>query len=627
MINKLFKLNMLIILLLCPITTVLAVRATNDIVTVLQPDGTRLDVLIHGDEWANYMTTLTGEVIVKNLNGYYEPCKNPEYEINRKLLYRQKKISRRILNTGDVPTTGTLRGLVILVEFADMQFSKANDIDKFNRQLNEVGYNDDGATGSVSDYFICQSGGLFTPQFDVVGPVKLSNVMSYYGADLNGITDANCYRMIEESCKLAEDLDVDFSLYDNNSDGEVDLVYIIYSGYAQSNGAGPNTIWPHMWYLTEDFVDLKLDGVKINRYACSSEKSGISGDAISGIGLFCHEFSHTLGLPDLYDLTSTSNKIMFGAWSVMDSGCYNNSMHTPAGYSSFEKVYLNWIEPELLTDKQKNVELPSINKGKCFKIISPSNQNECYYFETRLQSDMWDAYLPSEGMIISYVNFDKDIWNNNQVNTKDNWRMHIVPANNDFSKSTNVTSVPFPGTKNKTFFTDITSPSLSFSEDVNINLPISNISFDGEVVSFDIGYNLDKPVLADPSNISDNSVRINWGKVNDADYYMLKIISMSTGEIKTYDKIFKSYYTLSNLSVDETYSVSVKALNENLTSEFSDEQIVNLTSLKIDSISAVYANDKIYTIDGLFVGSDISSLQRGVYIVVSNEKSKMILIK
>lgn len=605
-----------------------AVRATNEVVSLIQPDGTPLNVLIHGDEWDNYLTTVDGEYLVQDSLGYYRVQDMKAYfENSRKNFTKREYAKHRILNEGGVPTTGTLRGLVLLVEFSDMTFSDRNDSNKFNRQLNEEGYSDDGATGSVKDYYTYQSGGLFTPCFDVVGPLKLDNECQYYGADINGVTDTNCYRMIEEACKLADEIGVDFSLYDNNSDGEVDLVYVIYCGYAQSNGASSNTIWPHMWYLSEDSVELLLDGVIIDRYACSSEKSGIQGDTVSGIGLFCHEFSHTLGLPDLYDVTSTSSKIMAGAWSVMDSGCYNNAMNTPAGYLAYEKSLLNWIAPIQLESPQKDVILPPLSEGTTYIIHSLSSENECYYFETRLNSDKWDAYIPAEGLIITYINYDKEIWSTNKVNAGDNWRVHLVPANGDFSKSSETSSIPFPGSKNKMYFTDITTPAMTFSDGNVVNLPISNILFNGNFVSFDIGFTLETPILKDPTIISSSSFKANWTDVEDADYYVLKITTESSGETKEYDKIFKNQYTLSGLNPTETYRYCVKAVNENLASDFSDERSINLKTLNIELINPDLSKSMIYSIDGIYLGSDMDSLSKGLYIIVNCDGTRKQIIK
>lgn len=613
----------------------LAVPAKQGVITVLQPDGTMLDIMLHGDEHCNYVTAVDGAILRQDADGFWVAA-DDEYVVSLNMRRSAAAMSaplRSLNNDGDVPTTGTLHGLVILAEFPDMPFSSSNDNAHFSRLLNEEGYSDNGATGSVRDYYIDQSYGLFTPVFDVVGPVVLPNEMSYYGADSNGTTDPNAYRMIADACRLADETcNVDFSVYDNNQDGVVDLVYVIYSGYAQSNGASTNTVWPHMWFLSKYNAGLTLDGVEVDRYACSAERLGSSGDLITGIGLICHEFSHTLGLPDIYDTSGMLNGFAMGAYDVMDSGCYNNSMRTPAGYSSFEKSSLGWLTPTELVGQQRGVTIQSLATSKeALKISSVDNENEYFLLETRLLSDKWDKYLPGEGMLVVYVDYDKDVWDNNKVNSNGNWRVHAVPANGDFSKSTNPASIPFPGTQDVTIWADLTNPSMTFSDGNPLGTPITSITFDGEKVQFDFGFNIAAPELTEPTKVTESGFRANWTEVPDAKYYTVRIIASSTGEVQEYEKVVRTYYTFSNLEPDETYHYSVKAVGEALESSYSEEQTIKLREYAgITDIASVATDGevRIYTLQGLFCGTSFEGLDAGVYIVVSGNKiEKRLLFK
>ena len=603
-----------------------AAPANRGPVTVAQPDGTLLDIVLHGDEHYNYVTAAAdGTLLCQDADGYWVVA-GSDYLEDLKVRRRTAMPPLRNLNNdGDVPTTGTLRGLVILAEFPDMPFSANNDHAHFSRLLNEEGYSDNGATGSVRDYYVDQSYGLFTPEFDVVGPVVLPNEMSYYGADNNGATDPNAYRMIVDACRLADaTCDVDFSVYDNNHDGTVDLVYVIYSGYAQSNGASTHTVWPHMWFLSRYNAGLTLDGVQVDRYACSAERLGTSGTVITGIGLICHEFSHTLGLPDIYDTSGMLNGIAMGAYDVMDSGCYNNLMRTPAGYSSFEKSSLGWLTPTELTGKQLDVTIRSLATSKdALRISSADNENEYFLLETRCLSDKWDKYLPGEGMLVVYVDYDKEVWDNNKVNSNGNWRVHVVPANGDFSKNTDPASVPFPGTRDVTIWADRTNPSMTFGDGNPLGTPITDIVFDGEKTRFDFGFNMEAPVLTDPTKVTDSGFRSNWTAVADAKYYTVKITASSTGETQVYEKVVRTYYTFSGLDPDETYRYSVKAIGEALESSYSEEQTINLreysgiVGISPDEIAEVV---RIYTLQGVYCGTSSDGLATGVYVVVSGNK-------
>ena len=600
----------------------LAVPAKRGVHTVIQPDGSTIEVILCGDEHFNYVMDTDSIVLRQDADGFYRPA-GGDYigMLKSRGAEREGRIARNGLNDGEVPTTGTLRGLVILAEFADVGFSENNGKEHFERLLNEEGYSDNGATGSVRDYYVDQSYGQFTPEFDVAGPVRLSNNMAYYGADSGGTTDVNAYRMIQEACVLADETcGVDFSQYDNNGDGKVDLVYVVYAGYAQSNGASSVTVWPHMWFLSEYGVDLRLDGVAVDRYACSAERTGISGDVITGIGLICHEFSHTLGLPDLYDVSGQSRSMNMGTWDVMDSGCYNNSARTPAGYSSYEKSVLGWIEPETLVEKQSEVTLPPLPSSRlAYRLQSPVNEKEYFLLETRNKSDKWDRYLPGEGMLVIHVDYDKDVWDNNWVNSYGNHRVHLVPANGDFSSMTDGGSTPFPGTGNVTVWSDLTEPSTLFNDGTALGMPLTGIVYDGENTVFDYGFNMESPVITEPTNVTETGFRANWTAVEGAKYYTVRIIDRGSGDTRTFEKIVRNRYTFTGLDPDATYVYAVQAQSETLISDFSEEASIRLADYSggISSVRSDSVGYEVYSLQGVFLGRSVDGLSAGVYILKS----------
>lgn len=210
------------------------------------------------------------------------------------------------------PHVGSPKALVILVQFPDTSatdstshFSAADPKKTFNDYLNargkltDYGLREGRNFGSVYQYFNDMSGGMFKPQFDVVGPYTMIRPESYYGQNSSSHRDINIRELVIDACTAA-DADVDFSKYDNNGDGTADLVYIIYAGYSESNGAPEDAIWPQAFSVN----DGNFDGVKIGFSGVNNELNFYPGCVLSppykrinGIGLFCHEFSHTLGLP------------------------------------------------------------------------------------------------------------------------------------------------------------------------------------------------------------------------------------------------------------------------------------------------------------------------------------------
>ncbi|MBR6945852.1 MAG: M6 family metalloprotease domain-containing protein [Prevotella sp.] len=307
------------------------------------------------------------------------------------------------------------RGLIILVEFQNKQFREENDRVMFDRIANEKGFSERGFKGCVSDYFRDQSNGMLDLTFDVIGPVTINNDFEYYGKNVGPDNyDAHPDEMIMEACLLVDD-EVNFAEYDWNGDGYVEQVVVIYAGQGEANGGGNNTIWPHEWSLTEaDYgKPLSLDKVRIDTYACSPELS--TRTRIDGIGTLCHEFSHCLGLPDMYD--EDRKNYGMGNWDLMDQGSYNGNGFCPAGYTAYEKMYCGWQQPIVLTtDTVVNDMKPISDGGDTYIIYNDAHPNEFYMLENR-QRIGWDKNLTGTGLLITHIDYDPDVWYWNMVNS------------------------------------------------------------------------------------------------------------------------------------------------------------------------------------------------------------------
>ena len=194
----------------------------------------------------------------------------------------------------------------------------------FTRMANQEGFISGSQKGSLRDYFIDQSNGKFILDFDVVGPYKLLQPYSYYGKDEDSNTDVNAIQMIMQAVGMAGK-DVNYKDYDWDDDNEVEQVYVIYAGNGQSTGGGSDTVWPHKSaissWLTSGYKPMTMNGVIIDTYACSNE---LYGSKPAGIGTICHEFSHCLGYPDMYDVRHNSGErntfYGMGTWDLMNSG-------------------------------------------------------------------------------------------------------------------------------------------------------------------------------------------------------------------------------------------------------------------------------------------------------------------
>lgn len=403
-------------------------------------DGTHVRAQLCGDEHAHWWQADDGTRYVENAEaGNYKAVQQIVQSKRRPTFSSAKGRNalspKRASSVGNSLFKGEKRGLIILVEFPDMRFSKDSPQQLYSRIANEHGFSEDAFNGSVRDYFIAQSGGQFTLDFDVVGPVMMRHGYSYYGGNDDNGSDQNAEAMIQEACRGVND-SVDFSRYDWDGDGVVEEVFVLYAGQGEADGGSANTIWPHMYNLSYTYSNLRLDGVTIDTYACASELNG--DNQLDGIGTFCHEFSHCMGFPDVYDTNNSGNYGM-GSWDLMDYGSYNGNGYTPAGYTGYEKMICGWTTPVELTADTTVSNVSALNDmGQTYIIYNQGNRNECYIIENRQRSG-YDSYLPGHGLLIEHIDYDADIWFYNAVNTttgdaaygNDHQRMTMFHADND----------------------------------------------------------------------------------------------------------------------------------------------------------------------------------------------------
>lgn len=443
-----------------------AIKAFSGPIVVTQPDGSTLITRLHGDEFNHYQTTEDGYLVKQNSKGYFtyavvnsdgtssvstisakdvkkrsaqditflKTVSKPENIQFIRTTTRRSAISaanraKKIQKA--YPLNGSPKALVILVNFSDKSFVTATPKTAFTNLLNESGYSSNGGTGSAKDYFMASSYGKFAPNFDVVGPYTLPNNLVYYGGNDADDYDVKPDHLIADACTAAN-AELDFTQYDTDNDGILDNVFVYYAGYNEAEGGAANTIWPHRWSLTDAGYsgNRTFDGKTVNDYACTSELSGAAGSSMCGIGTFCHEFGHVLGLPDYYH-TDDSNNNTLNEWSIMDYGGYSNNGKTPPLYSAYDRFYLGWFTPQEVNTPTDLTLLP-IYQG----VTTPANTNQQAYLFSATTHNLngaapspaeffmveyrkktgWDAYLPGEGMLIWHIDYLKSAWDANSPN-------------------------------------------------------------------------------------------------------------------------------------------------------------------------------------------------------------------
>lgn len=449
---KSLRLILTIIIILTTPSVIRAIPADPTPVKVQQPDGSSVTLVLHGDEWLHFNTTEDGYTVVKNNDGYYvyalleegqlkatqvvaHDAKDRQSEevaflaeITKYQVPAMSEENRQKMTEGNhrrqVKLNATrrnakhaydnFRGLVILVEFNDMKFSRDDYKEIMNDMINKkdyTGYDNEQFTGSMRDYFYDNSNGKFDPQFDIAGPYTV-NYSQYDGSTRSA--------SIMRAAVNAADVDVNFKDYDLDGDGTVDVLYFLFAGYAANfTGNDERLLWPHEFSL--NMYNINKDDVKMGTYSCSTELYGWTSIPsyvkINGIGTMCHEFSHALGLPDFYDTMNSGNPTP-GGWSVMAGGNDNNYGRTPVGYSLYERWALGFCdEPEIIITVGDYTLPPLFQDQKGYRINTP-NENEFFLLENR-QKDLfkWDKYLPGSGMLVFRVDrSDLKPWNENKVN-------------------------------------------------------------------------------------------------------------------------------------------------------------------------------------------------------------------
>ena len=467
------RFTILSVLLLCCSIVAIAVPAKPGWHTITQSDGTTLKVQAVGNAFNHALMTTDGLAVERGIDGdfYYTSSltgltavrahnEGQRSAIERAFVQAQRGVFKmpskpymlparpgRMNATGsnasaDVPARGERRIPIILVEFQDKKFNNTRE-----KIINAM------LTGeeSVGKYFMDQSNGMYKPVFDVYGIYCLSENREYYGGHSGTTKDKGIGWMVTEACELASADGVSFDPYDTNDDNYCDVVIVIFAGVGEAQAATshPEAIWPCNWTLdAAKYYSRGGNGAfapgagdpYVNHFAVFNELYGSNdnGKTIDGIGTFCHEFGHCLGLPDLYD-TGNNDNFSMGDWDIMCLGCYCNDGYTPVGYSAYEKVFMGWVDyitPEPNTYYTLSVWNQGV-KGSdmAVRIVSDLNKNEYFILENR-QRQGWDRYLPGTGILVTHITYSADRWTNNKPNNDKIQLVTLLPADNKLSKYT-----------------------------------------------------------------------------------------------------------------------------------------------------------------------------------------------
>lgn len=421
--------------------------------------GQTVQVQLCGDEFLHFWEDKDGNRYSYDTSDGLKPANMAQLRTRAQVMRQQAcpdNIIKKSLLAGGNGSTSLTRGvsytgkkkcLILLAQFSDKKFTMNDPKTFYNRVANEEGFSEGNFKGSVADYFKAQSNGKFEMNFDVMGPYTLGE-QAYYGKNEGDQQDVNVQAMISGCLGKAASEGIDFSPYDWDGDGEMEMVFVVYAGRGEATGGGDNTIWPHKGRMTNP---VKCGNKTLINYACSNELS--TSNEVDGIGTICHEFSHCFGYPDAYDVNYTGLYGM-GTWDLMCQGNYNGNGFTPAGYTAYEKYAAGWITPiELKENTSVSGMKPLAEGGDAYIFKNPNNSDEYYLIENR-QKKGWDAGLAGSGIIINHIDYNLKAWNYNIPNSimagiNDHERITLIPADN-MKSDKNEENDPWPyGNKNR----------------------------------------------------------------------------------------------------------------------------------------------------------------------------------
>ena len=652
-------------ILACLTLWVMAVPALRIRRNVTLDDGRTVMVTAYGDEDFDYLLTDDGEVILNQGSIFHATGLTfDEYLATLPPQSSQPRSTRKkvgSIETALIYPSGIKKIPVILTAFKDKKFTVARD-DARVKAFYDTFFNGEnieastGNHGSVRQYFIDQSQGQFQPEFTIIGPVELDSTYAYYGEqDTTYVKnkDKHYNDFVKESFTKAVGLQSNWSDFDNDGDGKVDMCVIIFAGMGQNytNSYGDkNTIWPQ-----EVPLSYTINGVKLSGCSSASEMrpTAAENDVIiswqaDGIGVVVHEISHAIGLPDLYD----KNYVAFGLdfWSIMDYGMYTRQSKYPVGYTAYEREFMGWQQTETVNEPRTLHLYPFGQGGKGYKLVNDANPNEYYILDNR-QAVGWDWGVCNNrghGMLVYHVDFDKTVWTLNNVNVNPRHQyLTIIPANNSLIGSNNATSGdqwrtslqgnPYPGITGNHELTDESVPASTVFTGGFMHKPLVDIqeSEDGVITVkvMPLG-TLDAPTGLTFENTLPCSTTAIWEPTPEAELYNLQL--WCEGElVLERDSIATNSFRFDDLQADVNYTYAVQAIsNSYRNSEWTESETFKADPDAISEITESAELVRIYSISGRFVGECFGdqlrkfSYKHGIFFIRRpNGKIKKLIIQ
>ncbi len=572
-------------------------------------------------------------------NGRPECLDEPIHE-NIGNLKERRKIGSQA--TAPLKAHGVKHVPVVLVDFQDKTFISANtneEVNAFyhlfcNGTMDGKLYRGHGSYGSVRDYFVTMSDSAFLPEFTVIGPVTLDNGYAYYGENNYNTSgklikhDKNFNKFCNESTAKAMEMYTDWDKFDNDGNGSIDMVFFVFAGLGESNGGDPNCLWPKE---TRNSSTINGRVVACNGATCEArpktdDDGNVIGTRTDGIGVFCHELSHALGLPDFYDTES----VAFGMdiWSIMDYGNYCGNGYSPVNYTAYERDFMGWQPLQELTEPCVLTIPCFADGGRGYKIVNEANPNEYYIIENR-QARGWDTTLcggTRHGLQVTHVEHNQSLWSSNDVNIDPNHQhMTIIAANNCYNGTNAANSLEewmatlsgnlWPGNKYNYNLTDESTPAAKVYTGGLMHKPLRNITENADktvTVCFRTNGILTIPEVGEAENVDTDAFTVVWNTVEHATQYVCELY---LGDTRLQcDTLKECSFRYEELGNDTKFRFRIRAMADSpedyIESAWSDFHEINTLPDIISPLITEKENHILYDLSG----RRIATPRRGLYI-------------
>lgn len=503
--------------LLC--TDIFAVSAYPNLITVSVGSGKTVNIYMRGDEHQRFAVTTDGYTVLNQAGVWWYATRSTdgyavksEYKLvaiddetaeltqfkatcSKGIVPKRSESqtilmapgTRRARNEG--PMTGERKALVVLMQFQDLKFKKSRN--EFDALFNNLNYQQDNAKGSVRDYYQWASQGQLDYLSDVYGPYTAKNRMNFYGSN----EDQTVELCIEAIRSLPDT--IDYSQYDNDGDGIVDNIHIIFAGYGEEAGASADAIWSHEY---PHRISMKSEvGYSFAGYSCTPELRGNRGNNISYIGVVCHELGHALGAMDYYDTNyeTGGNFLGTGKWDIMANGSWNDNGRTPSNFNPYVRSVIFGWNPLVTLKANEQIVMPMMTKGNAEQTpvlrVNTGSEDDYFLLENR-QQEGFDTETPGAGLMIYHAHpYLERYRTTNTINATHPQGFYPVcasysaPKQKDYG-NINSAACPFPGTSRAKVFSTKSSPAAIAWNDrpANVNINAISMSADGSI-SFNTG--------------------------------------------------------------------------------------------------------------------------------------------